>query len=375
MSRPTPAGLADVLTSSMEVTYSADLIYGARRIFQDLPIIAPSFRWDSSAQVEGSGSVTVVWTDDHGSSLKPRDPQDWLAPFGARLIVFCRVTAGDYSARLQLGDYTIDAVPSADDEAFILGETRITVGSRVDLALKDRMVEVQRDRFTGLASPTSLASVWSEVALLVGLPVTRTLPDAAITRSVVYEEDRVSAVCDLLSILGGEPFMEWDGTLSARSITAGSPVAALTIGEQGTIIKVGSALSADGVYNGIIIRGETDGQSPILTELWINEGPLAATARGGERTPFHRVPRFYSSPFIATQAQAQAAAPALLEQFSQARASSLQVQCIIDPRRQVGDVVTIQDDDAIWTMRIVKLDMGEGPYMTVEGDVISRVFR
>lgn len=373
MTRPSPMDLASVLSSSMDVTYSADLYYGARRVFQDLPIIGPSFKWDQSARVEGAGSVTVTWTDAHGSSLKPQEPQDWLAPFGSRLVTFCTITAGAFVARVQLGDFTITEVPSADDETYVFGETRITVGSRVELTLKDRMVEVQRDRFTSLATPTSLTSVWAEVALLAGLPVTRTLPDAAITRSVVYEEDRVSAIVDLIAILGGEPFMEWDGTLSARSKTPGAPVGSLTVGDQGTILQVGSSLSADGVYNGLIIRGETDGQNAILAELWITEGPLAATPKGGQRTPFHRVPRFYSSPFITTQEQAIAAAPELLAQYSNPRASKLLVQCILDPRRQVGDVVTAFDGVSTWTIRLSKVQMGDGPYMTVEGDVISRV--
>jgi hypothetical protein len=127
------------------------------------------------------------------------------------------------------------------------------------------------------------------------------------------------------------------------------------------------------VYNGVVIRGETAEQEAVLAKLWVTDGPLRAT-QGSSRTPFHRRPRFYSSPFITTQEQAIAAAPGLLAQFSQPRASQLQVQCVTNPLLQVGDVVTVWDGRATWTIRLVKLSLGSGALMTVTGDVIDRDF-
>lgn len=365
--------LRQALLGSFDVTFEADLFYGEERLFANLPIAAPSLDWDGTADVEASGSAEVLWTDAHGSSLKPELPSDWLAPFGSRLVVYAVVSAPPFKERVQLGVFTITDVPSADDYPAMFGQMRITVGSRVEVSFKDRMVEVQDDRFTRLAQPSQLASVYAELATLTGFQLTRTVADGGITRSVVYEESRVKAVQDLAGILNAVPFMESDGTLSLRSNSPGEPVAQLEVGSLGTIVQVGASLSREGVYNGIVIRGETNDQQAILAERWVTQGPLRAST-STERTPFHRRPRFYSSPFITTQAQAEAAIDDLLEQFSQPRAAQLQVQCVVNPLLQVGDVVTVFDGRATWTVRLVKVSLGAGALMTVTGDVIDREF-
>lgn len=358
---------------SFDLSYSADLYYDGQRLFEGLPVVDPSFDWDVSGAIEGSGTVTVVWTDDQGKSLSPHEPQDWLAPFGARLVVYAIVSVGSaFSERVQIGDFTIVSVPSADDSVFIFGETRIVVGSKVKLNLKDRMVEVQRDRFTRLSSPTNMSSVWAEAAALTGFQLTRSLPDAAIRRSVVYEEDRVAALTDLMAIVGGVPHMASDGTLTARPVTPGPATAELRVGPRGTITQIGSSLDSEQVYNGVIIRAESNEQQQVLAELWVQSGPLRATPAGGERTPYHRVPRFYSSPQITTGTQAAQAAPGLLAQYSQPRASSLEIQCITDVSVEVGDVRTVDDGQATWTVRVSKCMLGSAGTMTITGDVLSR---
>lgn len=366
--------MKQAFASSMEVSYEADLTYDNRQLFTNLPIDAPALTWDVTGEVEGSGRATVVWNDDHGAAIAPHEPQDWLAPFGAQLTVYFRVAALPLE-RIRLGVFDITSVPQVDEAPFIFGESRVVVGSRVRTVLQDRMREVKRDRFTKPAAPASLTSVYDELARLTGLTITRTLPDVAITRSVVYEENRVAAVQDLAAIAGGVAFMESNGSLSLRPITPGAPVAELNVGPEGTIGMLESSLDSEEVYNGIVIRGETDAQSPILAELWVTDGPLRATPEGGARTPYHRVPRFFSSPFISTQEQAAAAAPGLLLQFSQPQTADLSVQCLINPLLQVGDVVTVDDGLAVWTIRLKKIDLGLSAYMTVVGSVISRVAR
>ncbi|MBF4578965.1 hypothetical protein [Frigoribacterium sp. VKM Ac-2530] len=370
--RPSTRALREALTGSFTLEYEADLFYDGERLFKGLPIEDASLRGDASGEVEESGTVTVVWTDDQGSSLKPSDPQDWLAPYGARVVLFAVVSVGNvFRERVQLGDYTITAVPSADDSVFMFGETRVTVGSRIQLELKDRMVEVQRDRFTRLSSPQSLISVWDEIKQMTGLQVTRSVPDKALTRSVTYEESRVSAVIDLMALLDASPYMEWDGTLTARPNAPAGPVGELKVGPNGTITQIGSSLDAEGVYNGIVIR--LDGaEGGVLAELWVERGPLRATAAVGTRTPFHNVPRFYSNPQIETEAQARAAAPGLLEMYSQPRAASLEIQCIADPTVQVGDVRTVDDGTFTWVVRIATYNLSAAPTMTIRGDVLSR---
>ena len=373
--RPASAQLLDVLRSPHTFTFSADLFYDGERLFAGLPITDPSFGWDAGAEVEASGRVTVTWSDDTGSSLRPDEPQDWLAPFGSRLVVYATVGDGASAERVQLGDYCITSVPSVNSSTFLFGETRITVGDVVELELKDRMVEVQRDRFTRLEQPAVGGSIWDEVAKQTGLQVTRAVPDGQVTAAVVYDESKTAAIQDLLSVIDAVPFLEWDGTLSARPRTPPPSTGVLRVGPDGTVTQIGASLDADGVYNGVVIRAETDGQNQVLAEKWVESGPLRATSAGGVRTPFHRKPRFYSNPNITTVAQAQAAIDGLLGTYSQPRASELQVQCIADPTLQVGDVRTVEDGRTVWTMRATKVDLGSAPTMSVKGDVLNRVVK
>lgn len=371
--RPGSELMRKMLASDFELTFSADLMYGSSRVAEGLEVVSPSLSADSSGQVEMSGRLSVVWSDLAGVDVAPFDPSDMFSPFGFRVVLFVVVRAGSVEARQQVADLTITEVPSVDGEPFVWGETPIYSGQRVDLVVKDRMVEVQRDRFTKLEQPASLSSVWAEIARLTGFAVSRTLPDAAVTKSVVYEESRVDAVQQLAALLGGVAFMEWDGTLSARPLIPGGPVAELVLGSDGTIVQVGSSLSADGVYNGVVVRGEGEGQSQILAESWIISGPLRATPDGAERTPFHRVPYFYSSPFITTSAQAEAYAPALLGRVSAPRSATLEVTCVTNPLLQVGDVVSVRDSRFVWTVRLTRVPLEQSALMTVTGDVLSRV--
>jgi hypothetical protein len=365
-----------IRSGGFALSYEADLFYDGRRLFESLPIVDPSWTFDGSSPVLMSGSCTVQWNDAHGTSLSPSDPQDWLAPYGSSLTVYAVVAAGAFRERIQLGVLDITAIPSANDDYFVLGESRVVIGSTVKVELKDRMVEVQRDRFTRASAPTVLTSAWGEAAALTGFALSRSLPDVPVTNQSPYGDDRVEALGTILSLLGGVPFMASDGTLSARPTAPGPVVGALTVGANGTITEVGAALDADGVYNGVIIRAETGDQEQVLAELWVTSGPLRATPAGGPRTPFHRVPRFYSSPQLDTAEKAAAAAPGLLAQFSQPRASELNVQCIIDPTIEVGDVLTAVDQkDAVWTIRVTKITLGASATMSITGDVLSRDFR
>lgn len=370
--RPASDELREALAYSFELTFSADLWYDNERRIEGLRVLDPSIVADSRRDIEMGGTLSLVWADDSGRSIEPATAGDLLAPFGSRLVVFAVVNVGGRDERIQLGDFSIVSVPSVDGHPYMWGAQQIHAGQVVNVVVQDRTIEVRRDRFTQLSQPSQLDSVYSELASLTGFPIRRTLPDAPITRSVVYEEDRLNVVQDLAEIIGGRAFMDWDGALTVRPLQAGPPVAELAMGDLGTITQLGSSLDSDAVYNGVVIRGQTNDQQVILAEAWIESGPLRATRPGQPRTPWHRVPRFYSSPFITTSQQAQDAAPALLEQFSSPRASSLEVTCITNPLLQVGDVVAVLDGSWEWTLRLTRVPIEASTLMTVTGDVLNR---
>ena len=192
--RVTSSTVPDLLTGSFALTWEADYFYGDTRIVSNIPLETVSVDWNASSKVEGSGSCTIVWTDAVGKSFAPFTVSDYLAPFGSRLALFCRLTVGSFTERIQLGVFTVTEIPAADDFTALFNGTRVSVGSRVEVAFMDRLVEVQRDKFTRLSSPSQLASVYQEMANLTGFQLTRTVADAAITAAVPYEEDRLKAL-------------------------------------------------------------------------------------------------------------------------------------------------------------------------------------
>lgn len=367
--------LAGALKSGFDVTYSADLIYDNQRVIEDIPLEDVELSWDGSAAIEGSGSAVIIWTDPLGVSLRPGTAGDWLSPFGSRLRLYVTISVGSvFRERVPLGDYDITEVPEAEDARITARGVSYVTSSRVRVELKDRMWEVERDRFIQLSSPQAGLSVYEEIQRITGLQIRRTVANATITRQVVYEVDRVKAVQELADILGQVAYMDSDGVLTFRSPDpALTPAARLEVGANGTVTALGSSLTAEGVYNGVIIRGETQGDTaPILAERWVASGPLRATLPGEPRTPYHRVPRFYSSPQITTQAQADAIIDSLLARWSVPTAAQLEVQCIYDPRIQVGDTVEVFDGEHTWLIHVQEVRLGMAATMGVTGDVVSR---
>lgn len=96
----------------------ADLVYDGERRLANLGIADVSLKWSGNQFVAGSGSVTVVWADDHGTSMIPKQIGDWFSPFGAELQIDCVVGAGTFSERVPMGRFMIESVPGTVESAF-----------------------------------------------------------------------------------------------------------------------------------------------------------------------------------------------------------------------------------------------------------------
>jgi hypothetical protein len=93
------------------------------------------------------------------------------------------------------------------------------------------------------------------------------------------------------------------------------------------------------VYNAVVVNGEPpDGQAPAYG-VARDVNPNSPTRWGG---PFGKVPRFFASQFITTNAQATATANSMLADAI----SSIQgcrVDCVVNPQLFGSDVVYVQD--------------------------------
>lgn len=266
-----------------------------------IEILSGDVRLDATADVHAT--LQLETTGD----LWPRNASGLLAPFGQEIFVRRGIDLGSSILWFPLGYFRIDSVEQDDATD---GPIRIT-GS-------DRMSGVIDGRFT---SPRQLAA-GSVVGEVIRELVTEVHPGAEVVfddslefgtlaRAVVVEESRHEAIKELVHSAG--KVLHWDGAGRLQIRTAPDPTVPIwhvRAGRRGVLVQAGRALTRAGVRNGLVARGEgaASDEDPVQV-LVVDDGPNSPTRWGGR---FGRVPRFYSSPMIATEAQAEATARAML---------------------------------------------------------------
>lgn len=328
---------------SFNYHFEADIFYDGELRIANAPIADVQFAEDGSAAIQQSGSLTVVWTDVFARSITPRQIGDVLAPFGPQVHLYSVLSVGKRAAsRTRIGEFVITDVPSALDEEMEFREELITLGSRVELEFKELAAKIDRDRFDVPTAPTVLTSVWDEVGRVSSMQLTRSIPDAAISRAVMYQENRLDAIADLLDILDAVPHITADGTLSARPNEWPAPVDTLERGNGGSLISVGHAMSAEATYNRVAFRGKSGDQEMILASAEITDGPLRTRNADGSPSPFGRVTSFVSSDYVTTTAQAQDYVDRELPRAASLGLVVLPVIESFNPFRERGDVIVIR---------------------------------
>ena len=371
MKNTSPA-LASILTGSFTTRLVIDSFYGPTRTKEDLGEDGWELNWNSEGEIKSAGRVDIVYTDDLAQSLTPNEFADTLAPFGQELNILLEVTAGDgFTETIQQGRYLITGVPDARDEHMnVLGEL-LTIGSRVTLTLEDRMVRIKRAGFRSGQAPASLASCWAELQRISGMQVIRSVADKPIPVGLIYkaaEGGRLDAVQALARILDGVAYITPDGALSVLPDVWGAPVAALVLGADGTILDVGHSMESEDVFNEIVGNFQDADRNPIYAVAAVITGPLATTG------PFGRYTRYVTSEQVSTQAEADAYVRAALAIATSTQVYRVPVQCVLDPRLDDGDVVTVErPTGGTLTGRIANHRIGNDGTMSLELDVQRNV--
>lgn len=332
----------DVLAGGVfDVAWTADLIYDQVPRAQNLPITDPRLAWDARAQVQGSGSCTVLWDDVFAQSIVPREIGDLFSPFGAELQVDVLISAGDFVERVSMGRFVLDSVPAAVEYAIQhpLGGLPLVVESTVSLDLKDYFLRVKRDRFDFPSSPQS-TSMWDEAQRLTGLPVFRSIPDRVLPTAITYDEDRLDALEKVFGPSYAWPTLTPSGALTARLKAWGDPVATIT-----EFLAAPLEMRSENVYNRVVVEGKNpDTAGPVLRAVrQITDGLLRTRNPDGSRSPFGGNTYEYSSDFLTTQAQVDAYADVLLPQVSRIRSVTRRITIPFSPLLELGDVLVLVD--------------------------------
>jgi hypothetical protein len=300
----------------------------------DLEHTGGSVTVDRSQAIRRTCTVTVA-----DPSLIPRTPADQLATYGARLRISRGVEYGNPNDTelVPLGVFRLDSV-----------DGDVTEGP-VTLQGKGLEAVVADDKFTEPYKATGT------VAGAVTALIQRSLPTADVISLIVdqpigsrvfdVEADPWAGAQEVAAAAGAEVYANADGVFiiaTLPDLLTTTPVWAVEATEGGVYISGNRAMSSDGVYNGVLARGENTSENvPPISYLAVDTDPTSPTYWSG---PYGRRPMFYSSSTLTTT---NACAQAANLKLAAARApnASGDISALPNPALEPGDVIRVTHDD------------------------------
>ncbi|MFD4196616.1 DUF5047 domain-containing protein [Amycolatopsis thermoflava] len=272
----------------------------AGKPLHEIPILSGDVILNSTADIRGTLDLTTEFE-------WPADASGLLTPYGNELFVERGIVYGDgVTEWVGQGYYRLYDV---DQKSAPNGPIKIAA----------------RDRMSGIIDARPLApqefgagvSVQAIFDFLVGEVYPGAVIlfdfDAAATTfpsSHVLEDDRYKFLKDIADSLGKVMFWDYAGRLRVQAAPdPTTPVFDVNHGRGGVVATVSRSLSRQAVYNAVVATGEAPGEAPPVRAVALDLNASSPTYWHG---PFGKVPKFYSSTFITTVGQAQAAANAML---------------------------------------------------------------
>ncbi len=292
-------GSHGIATKARLVTTPGDT--GADIAGRELAVLSGRVTLDAQADIRGRLDMTVIepWPTSFDV--------DQIGCYGSEIAVWRGVEFGNGDVeRVPLGVYRIDTVEQGEAP---LGALSITAFDRMKGIIDARLL-----------SPVQYASSATYGAVVEDL-VTAVYPAAVIEwddgsdagtlgRQQIVTEDRYAFLRDLAAGLGKVIYFDYRGVLVIRTPPDPAvPVLDVAAGKSGVLVSARRLLSRDGVYNAVAATGEAVDDNPPAFGVAYDDDPGSPTYWEG---PYGKVPRFYSSPFLTTNAKARAAARSVL---------------------------------------------------------------
>jgi len=293
---------------------------------------------DAKAATRGRADVTVV---DNGTlDLIPTESGDWLVPYGTEIKLERGVHYNESEIEYApLGVYRIQDVDVEDKGETI--EIRVSGFDRSQRVIDARFEEPYQIA-SGVNHDTAILStiqlIYPEVEYDFATVSTST------TSTIIAEEgsDRWAFCQNIATSLGMELFFDNDGMLILRPVpmveALSVPVWEITDGARGVQVNIGRNWTREGSFNRVIATGENmgDGVAPVRG-VATDTNASSPTYYFG---PFGRVPRFYQSEFLTTNAQALSAATGILAR-ELGTTQRISFGTIVNPKLVPGDVVLV----------------------------------
>lgn len=172
------------------------------------------------------------------------------------------------------------------------------------------------DKFTAPTSTRGYSLVSTAIQYLVDTSMPSMVIDSTrLTDTTVgvttwdVEGDRMDAIREVAQAAGCEVYCSADGTLVIAPLPdplLTPPVWDIKAGERGNMIRAERGMTSQGVFNGVLARGEnSESESPPVSALVTDDDPASPTYWGG---PFGKRPAFISSATLTTEGACRSAA-------------------------------------------------------------------
>jgi hypothetical protein len=268
----------------------------------ELPILGGDVQFDSTADVRSTLSLET-------SFPWPTADTDLFNPYGAELFI---------ERGIVYGDGVREWVAQGYFRIYEIGQPRAPHGT-VTVTAKDRMsalVDARTLEPVEFAAGASAEDMYNLLVLGVLPSVTLSFDfDVAAETwdgNHVLEEDRFKFLRDVTQSFGKVMFFSYDGSSRVESVPDPTvPVWTVNHGRAGVLVGADRKLTREGVYNGVVAMGDRTGEGDAapVRGIALDLDPASPTYWNGG---YGQVPRYYSSSFIKTEAQAVDAAEAML---------------------------------------------------------------
>lgn len=295
--------------------------------------------FDNNDKYYRKGKITIN-SDDR--DLIPGVKESFLSPFGTEL----RLSRG-----IKYPDGTTELIPMG---YFIMTKTRaVDSGQGLQLLVDadDRSVKVDRARFESTYSVAKSTNIGTAIMNIIQLRAPwadfsvdlSTLTDATSPGQVFEQGDNPWQACyKMAEDIGFRLYFNQYGEVAMRekpsTLGVGTYAWEFIDGEDGNLLYIDREFTVEATYNKMVVVGEPK-DSAAVSGSAEDDDPTSPTYVDG---PFGVVPRFYSSPFINTTAQATATAKKMLVEHLGSQ-ENLHIQAL--------PMVALEPTDFVWVRR------------------------
>ena len=299
-------------------------------VISTLSVVGGNAQMDATQSTRSSCHLTL---QDPTGALVPNAASDILQPYSGYTLQLRR--------GIQYGDGSTETFPLGVFWPYNPPVQDTGSGLQITIDGYDTSKIIARSRWTTPYNVAGGTNTADAIRALINSRMTGLLYNVTRTNSTVpattfgadtSQNDPWNDAQALAASDGMEVFFDANGVVVIRPVVNPDTAPVVAVYDDGpncTVTEFDRTNNGDVIYTGVIVTSEGSGvPSPIRSERWLANTNI-------------KIPFFYATSMITTQAQADAVADQLMQQVTRAEYGVV-IKAIPDPRQQVGDVIRVR---------------------------------